>query len=194
MKCWSRAEAESGGAAAFLFTGGARCGRFFALTDEVFKLVHELVDVLERSIDRREADIRDLIYLVQLFHHRFADLFAGNLAVALLSQVGLDPAGDLIDGLHRNGPFLAGALETADYLGAVEWLAPVVLLDNHRSRFLDALIGSEATLARRAHPAAPNQSGVVGEPRVDDPIPTMAAEGTPHCLASAPAEWTSARR
>ena len=32
---------------AFLFTGGARCGRMLALIDQVFELVHELVDILE---------------------------------------------------------------------------------------------------------------------------------------------------
>src|SRR5216683_3263089 len=149
--------ASRSGSALFLLE--PRSVRLLAQPDQVFELVHELVDILEGAVDRGEAHIRDLVDAVQFTHYGTADKRTRDFLAAAFRYRRFDSVGHLLDRLHRDRPLLACLLDPGDYLGAVERLAPVVLLDHHRRRFLDALIRGEAPLARRAHsPAADSRT------------------------------------
>src|SRR5262249_51463781 len=50
---------------------------------QILQLVHELADVAEMPVDRREADVRHFVELLQLLHDERADL--GGADFALLS-------------------------------------------------------------------------------------------------------------
>src|SRR5262249_48377095 len=121
-----------------------------ALLDQLLQLLHELADVLERAVDRREAHVGDGIEAVQLTHHRLADDRALQLALAAPLQAALDAFDDRLDLLHRDRPLLARPLQPGDDLHAVEGLAPAVLLHHHRQRVFGALVGGEAAMALEA--------------------------------------------
>src|SRR5438094_6120609 len=51
---------------------GIRRPPSFLRVQEIFELVRKLVDVAEMPVDRREADVGDLVELLQLLHHERA--------------------------------------------------------------------------------------------------------------------------
>src|SRR5688500_2175152 len=69
---------------AFAGMTGWRCSTPHALrrTLHLGERVMEVRRVLERSIDGREADIGDLVELVQFLHHHLAEVARRHLAVA----------------------------------------------------------------------------------------------------------------
>src|SRR6266852_4640085 len=172
--------ASRSGSALFLLKPRRVRGILLAQPDQVFELVHELVDILEGTVDRGEAHIRDLVDAMQFVHYGTADERTRDFLAAALRYRRFDSVDYLLNRLHRDRPLLACLLDPGDYLGAVEGLAPVVLLDHHRRRFLDALIRREAPLARRAHSPAADSRAVPRHPRIDDAVATMAAEGASH--------------
>src|SRR5262249_26259387 len=74
--------------------------------------VAEIRDVLEASIDGREADVGDLVQLVELLHHHLADLPRADLTLAQAQDALGDPADGLVDVLGGNRALVQGALET----------------------------------------------------------------------------------
>src|SRR5258708_8279500 len=126
---------------------------------------------------------------MQFIHDRAADHGAQDFAPAMLGNRGLDAVGDLLDGLHRDRTLLARLLESGDYFGAIERLAPVVFLDHHRRGFFDPLVGRKAPLARRAHPTPTDRRAVTAQPRVDHAVAAMAAIRASHAVSLALHLW-----
>src|SRR6185295_2919282 len=64
-----------------------------AAFEDRLELVQELRDVLELAVDAGEADVGDLVEVLELLHHQVADDRARHLAVVLLVAADLDAAG-----------------------------------------------------------------------------------------------------
>src|SRR5947209_3060430 len=155
-----------------------------ARADERLQLLHELGHVLELQIDRREADVGDLVEFLESAHDHLADLRGGPLALRRLLHVLLDGVDDAIELGRRDGPLLAGAQEARHHLVAVERLAPPILLDDHVGDFVNALVGRKAPLAAQALAAAANGVALARLARVNDLIFEVTAEGAFHKLQS----------
>src|SRR5262249_25269111 len=126
----------------------ARAGAPFL--DQVLELAHELADVFERPVHRREAHVCHLVELVQLAHDCFTNHRARDFLLTAFLQRLLDAVGGLLDGRDADRPFLARLLQTGDDLETVEQLAAAVLLDHHRQHLFDALVRREASFAVEA--------------------------------------------
>ena len=152
--------------------------------------VAEIRDVLERAVHRGEADVGDLVELVQLLHHHLADLPRRDLALAERQHLLHDAVDRRVDVLGRHRPLVQRALEADADLRDIEVRAVAVGLDHLRQAQLDGLVGGEALLAGDAAPAPANRIAGLGHARVDDLRVGAAAEGTFHFSDSV--AWPSA--
>src|SRR5262245_22163814 len=142
--------------------------------------VAEIVDVLERAIDRREPDIGDVIELVELLHHHVPDLARRHFAHAEPEQIlddSLDRGVHLLLGHHA---LVQRLVKAGDQLLAVEIRTPAVLLDDLRQAQLDGLVGREALAARRTTPPPAHAGAFLIDARVDDLRIWRVAERTLH--------------
>src|SRR5690349_14862427 len=98
---------------------------------QIFQLGHELADVAEVTIYRREPDVGDFIKSPQFVHHKSADFAGAHLALGLLLQRGLDAVGDRLERGDAHRPLLAGLQQPGQQLLPLEALAAAVLLDDH---------------------------------------------------------------
>ena len=73
--------------------------------------VAEVGDVLEAAIDRGEADVGDLVELVELLHHHLADLPRWDLALAERQHLLHDALDRLVDVFGRHRTLVQRALE-----------------------------------------------------------------------------------
>src|SRR5579862_2273659 len=144
------------------------------------QLAHELVDVLELAVHRRESHVRHVIDPFQLPHDEIADLGRFYFPVVVLVQLDFDPVDDVLDRLQRHGPLLARRQQPALDLLPVENVAPPVLLDDVEGDLLDLLIRREPFFARQTFPAPPHGCAGVGRARIDDLVVIFLAERTAH--------------
>ena len=124
--------------------------------------IAEVGDVLEAAVDRREADVGDLVELVELLHHHLADLPRRDLALAERQHLRDDALDRLVDELGRHRPLVQRALEAVAQLADVEVGARAVGLDDLRQPQLDRLVGGEALLAAGAAAAAADRVAGLG--------------------------------
>src|SRR5262249_60742570 len=57
---------------------------------QIFQLAHELAEVAEVAVDRREPDVRDFVELLQLLHDEAADLGRRDFLLRTILQRGFD--------------------------------------------------------------------------------------------------------
>src|SRR5262249_4845386 len=97
----ARAAARASGGRFTLFVARASFAgwSFLAKTNQIFELVHELVDILKRTVHRCEANVCDLIHAVEFVHDRGADFGARNFLGSTLGGVMFDTVGDFLDSL-----------------------------------------------------------------------------------------------
>jgi hypothetical protein len=165
---------DAGAAPAHLAPGRRRSGA----TSGNGSSRHELVDVLEVAVDRREAHECDLVELPQPLHEELADLIGRHLPVGALVHHGLDPVHHALEALHRDGALLAGLEETGQDLLAIEALATPVLLDDEVRDLVDTLVGGEALAAGEALATPADDLALLALARVDDLVLEVGAERT----------------
>src|SRR2546423_14780933 len=112
--------------------------------------LREAVDVLERAVDRRETDVRDLIERLELGQHALADVARYNLRDAELADLALDVERERRHLIARYRPLRERRDQAVLDLVAIERLAPAVGLDHHRHRLFDPLVRGEPPRARFA--------------------------------------------
>src|SRR5262245_8501863 len=134
------------------------------------ELAHELRDVLELPVHRREPHVGDVVEALQLAHDEVADRLRPHLAVVPPEEVALDLGDDVVDHLDGHGPLLAGHAQAGPDLLAVERLAAAVLLDHVEDAFLELLLRGEPALAGEALPATPDDAAVTGGARIDHAV------------------------
>src|SRR5947209_6512475 len=150
------------------------------LAKQSLDLIHKLRDVFELPVHGREADIRDLIELVELGHDLFAHNTARDLGLAPLLDTLLDAVRDDLQRRHADRAFLTGFLQAGQHLGPVEGLSPPVFLDDHGEHFVDPLIGGEPPLAPQALPAPADGLAFFRHPRVHDLVFNVATKRASH--------------
>jgi len=142
--------------------------------------VAEVRSVLKTAVHRCEADVTDLVELVELAHHHLADLARRNLPLAEAQHL-LDDAFDgLIDVFGRHRALVQRALETVADARHIEVRARAVLLDHLGQAQLGVLVGREALLARHAAPPPADRIPGFRNPGVDDLRIRSAAERAFH--------------
>lgn len=150
------------------------------LLSQGFEFVHELINVLELAVDRREPDIGNLVELVQLLHDFFADDPTFNFTFAHLLDPLLDAIRDVLDRGRADGSFLAGFLEAGQDFRAVERLAPPVFLHDYRENFFNPLVGRIAAFTAETLAAPSNDLAFLGHTRVHHLVFELVAERTFH--------------
>jgi hypothetical protein len=126
------------------------------LFQQVFQLIHELVDILELAVDGSEADVGDLVDTVQSLHNRLTDTSGINLFFTAFLKAELQAINDLFDGLNGNGTFLARTLNAGNNFLALEHLPPAVLFYDQGKGFLHSLKSRETALADNTLAPAPD--------------------------------------
>src|SRR5262249_41724527 len=100
--------------------------------------------------------------------------------VALALELAHDLGHGLVDALRLDRTLAQRDLHRAQQLVAVERHAAAVALDDHKLAQLHALEGGKAEIAGEAHPAAADDGGILGRPRVLDLRIEAAAIRTAH--------------
>jgi hypothetical protein len=122
------------------------CGEKFALlricfypASQCLNGVDKFIDLFKATVDGRESQVSDLIYVTQLGHHVGADLCRSDFATA-----GLDFMNDVVDRLFENDEtyrtFLASLGQTIDELASIEWLVGTIAFDDTEVGTLDFFI------------------------------------------------------
>src|SRR5690242_4065396 len=146
-------------------------------------LLAKLLHVLEAAIDRREADVCDLVEFLELAHDELADAHRRHLALAAAPHLLDDRAHGRVDLLARHRPLLQRALEAGAELVLVERLAAVVALDHGRQLDFRRLERVESLAAVRTLATAADRRAVVGDARVDHAGVVVLAERTMHSVS-----------
>ena len=155
---------------------------FFPVSQEVFQLIHELLDIFELPIDRGKTDISYPIETVEFLHHLFTDLRTPDLPLRLFLEIEFDTVGDLFDDIDADRPLLAGFLQTIEDLGTIEGLSPPIFFDDRRQGILCPLTRSKSLLATEAFPPSPDRLLVLAFAGIDDFALRMITERTFHVL------------
>ena len=143
-----------------------------------FYFVDKFTGVFEVAVYAGEADVSDLVELLEVFHNGFADVRGGDFTVKVLEDVLLDAVGDFLDTFGRDGALVAGFLEACDYLGAVVGNAGVVFFDDGKLKYLaDLFISGKAALAFEALATAANGAAIVAGTAVHDMVVIIFAPG-----------------
>ena len=126
---------------------------------EAFNLLYELIEVIEGSVDRCEADIRDRRDWIELSQCLLSDFLACDcvLRAGLIIDVVLDPSEYHVDVLLRYVELLRALSYSALHLADVERLMPAILLDDHNRLFLNAFIAREPVSAVETLAPAPDR-------------------------------------
>src|SRR5512138_590095 len=98
--------------------------------EKVLELAEEFVHVLELAIDRREADVRDLVELAEPVHDSRSDFTRGHLALLRVVKLCLDLIHDRVELRGRHGPLLAGLDQSGAEFLPIEVFPAAVLLDD----------------------------------------------------------------
>src|SRR6478609_1214107 len=149
--------APRGGPSALTPGRSRRTPRGLALRGNGFHFlqrVAEIGHVLERPVDRREPDVRDLVELVELFHHHLAELARWYLTLAKRQHAMDDAVDRRVDELGGHRSLVQRAREAYAQPRRVEFGAIAVGLDDLRQPQLDCLVCREAFLAAGAAAAA----------------------------------------
>src|SRR5439155_11269291 len=135
---------------------------------------------LKAAIHRGEADIADLVELVELLHDHLTDLTRGNFALAEAEHLLHDALDRLVDIFRRHWTLVQRPLKAVAYPTHVEVRARAILLHDLRQSQLGRLVGSETLLAGEAAPAAPDRIAAFRHARIEHLGVGTAAEGTLH--------------
>src|SRR5262249_26158645 len=146
-----------------------------------------ILRLAEIAIDRREADIGDVVELAQMLHHHLADGLRRDVAFAEVFQLAHDLGHELLDAIRIDIPFAKRDLDRAHQLVAVERHAASVALDHHELTQLHALECRETEIAGQADAPAPDRGRVFRRPRVLHLRIEAAATRTAHGLHPSPA-------
>src|SRR5436190_10604815 len=169
---------------------GTRLPSLFCV-QQILQFRHELADVAEVPVDRRETDVRDLVEMLQLFHHERADVGRRHLPLGPILQRRLDAVGDAFEHRHADRPLLARLQQAADQLLALEPLAGAVLLHDHVRDFVDPFVAREAFAAFEALASPADDLAFLGLARVDDFVAQVSAVRALHAVGCS---WLAMRR
>src|SRR5262245_45799408 len=147
---------------------------------ELEHLLAELVDALEILVHRREADVGDVVHLLQLGHHHLADRARGDFPLAPREELLLDAVDRAVDVLRRHRALVQRPREAGADLLTVVRGAIAVRLHHCRHRQLDPLVGSETLVAGFALAPPADALAVLRHAGVDDGGVFVLAERTPH--------------
>src|SRR5947209_5849763 len=123
-----------------------RCFCLFAIEQALQFLQHSL-NIVERAVDAGETDVGDLVHALEILHYQFSNDAAWKFQLALPVKLLLDLLDGFFDLLNRHWSFFACLTDAYEELLPVKCFSPLVPFNNHELRFLDALIGAEASFA-----------------------------------------------
>jgi hypothetical protein len=118
--------------------------------------------VLEIAINACKTDIRHFVNVSKVFYCALADKGACYFFVKIFEYVLLDPVCYLANLLGRDGPFIAGLLQSGyDFFPVVRDAGVVFFYDEHFEAFAGLFVGSEAFFARQALASSPDYTSLV---------------------------------
>src|SRR5258706_567235 len=122
----------------------------------------------------------NVIECPQRLHHHLDHSLGGDLALALAFELAYDFRDRLIDALGLDRTLAQRDLQRAQQLIPIEWHATAVALDDDQLAQLHPFERGEAEIARKSHPTAADDGGILGRPRILDLRIEAAAVWTPH--------------
>src|SRR4051812_14343304 len=121
---------------------------------QLVDLAFELTDVAKLTIDRCEANVRDLIQLLQFLHQARANLLGRHLALGPLLQLGFDAIRDRFQLLDADRTFFRCGQQAGDKFLPLKRFAIPVLLHHTILDVLEPLAAGEPLATVEALAAA----------------------------------------
>lgn len=119
------------------------------------------LEVVQPEIHDRITNVRDLIQLLQTFHHKVANDTGGNFRLAHFLQLRFDLSDHALDVGGGDGSLRARDANAARQLFTVKLFARAILLDQQRRGKNGTLVRAEALSAFEAFAAAADSSVVI---------------------------------
>jgi hypothetical protein len=131
--------------------------RFLLLAiQEILQFLEHRLNVIERAIYTRKANVGYLIHLAQSFHYKFSNDTALDFLFSLPVQFLLNLLNRVLNLVDWQRTFLTSFADTHEKLLPVKCFPALISLDNHQNRFLDTLVRTEASFALFAFASSMN--------------------------------------
>ncbi len=160
------------------------CAAVILCFQNFLEFIHECLNILELTVDRREPHVGDRIKVLEAAHDKLADLAARNFLLLAGVNLRLDLVNQLLDLVNADGSLVACAQDAALNLRAVIWLAVIVLFDDNKWNGLNLLVCRETLPAGIADSAAADGCIPVCRARVNDTCVFLSAIRTFHGCTS----------
>ena len=135
---------------------------------EILQFIHELLDILELSIDRGEADIGYPIQPVEFLHHSLPDFGTLHLSIPFFLKIKLDAVDNLLNHVDADRPLFAGLFQAIEDFDAIESLSSSILFDHQWKGILGPLACGKSLLTTETLPPPPNGLLILPEAGIDD--------------------------
>lgn len=155
---------------------------FDMIAEELGKLTHKGVDILELSVYRCKPDVGDLIDILELVHYQLTDVIGLDLSVQRVEQLLLDIGCGFFKYGNRYRALFASLDKSVEDLVAVEGLSSAVLFDNDKRQALDGLVSGKSLAAGKALSSSANAAGLICGSGIHNLALGIATERTSHNL------------
>ena len=154
---------------------------FLTMCTQRLQLLDKIRNIIELPIDRGEADVSDLVKVLQMLHDDLTDLLGGHLGLRAVADLMLDLRDEICDLLHRDVALITGAYDPRQQLVAAERLTAAITLDDHEWQALHHLVRRKPSPALSALAAAADGHPLLCRTGINDTAVRFFAKRASHC-------------
>ena len=134
---------------------------FDMIAEELGKLTHKGVDILELSVYGCKTNVSNLVDLLELVHNELADFGGADFGLKRVVEGCFNFTYCRFYITHCNGTLFASANHTVYKLGAVKYLAGFILFDYNDWENFESLVGCESLLAGKTLATATDSTALL---------------------------------
>lgn len=160
----------------------------------MLQFVHELIDVFEIPVHRRETNIGDIVKYIKPLNHVFPYGYGGDFLLAGILKMFFDFIHQAFHGFKADTAFLAGNADPFKNFVSIEILPPAVFFNHDQGSFFDPLVSGEPLFAVETYPPPPGHVAFLVKAGIYDFILHIGAFGTFHGLSVFGSEFQFQRK
>ena len=154
---------------------------FLTMCTQRLQFLDEIRNIIELPIDRGEANVSDLVKVLQMLHDDLTDLLGGHFGLRAVADLMLDLCHKICDLLHRDVALITGAYDARQQLVAAERLTAAIAFDDHERQTFHHLIRRKSPAALSALTAATDGHSLLCRTRINDTAVRFFAKRASHC-------------